>query len=400
MTPKRNSLNLAPKTKGNPSPADPKTKGNLTQFPVQRKPEPNDLEKDHVPQGDLITDLSKKLSCKEQAFLDLPIKEIKHFNIIRDFKIPTKSIYPIVIIFKDSGHYHCIDGWNLVQETEKKGEDTIKCHVFYMDSYYVPAIVVFKAAMRSMPLGGTCSHAEMIQNIRICFQSIKGANEIPKASGHGGNRKGPEFDNKMKQRIIDLLIEHLGKTRRKILEYINHGVDLPDETLEFLVGKEAGRRFFEAVQKNKTNVIARLKQEKVETEAILKHLSARMKEWYEEYQREGEVTDEFKKTELPPEEIDQIPDEIAAQEKKEPQVHNHWTGNSSTQEDLPPTKNQIFEELGAIIDPIIQLQEEKSDITEDLIQQILSASKQLVLLSESMGNLLSAIQPTSELEVA
>jgi hypothetical protein len=298
MIPRKDSFINAQEITGNPTQPDSKAEGNLTQFPVQRKPEPNDSVKVQLPQGDMITNLSEKLSCKEQAFKDLPIKELKHFEIIRDFKIPTRSSCPIVIIYKDSRHSHCVDGWNLVQEAEKKGEDTIKCHVFYMDSFYAPAVVVFKAAMRSMPLGGTCSHAEMMQNIRICFQSINGANEIPKASGHGGNRKGPEFDNKMEQKIIGLLVEHLGKPKRKILEYINHGDGLPDEILEFLVEKGTGRRFFEAVQKNKLNVVARLKQDGISHEVILKEISARMIEWHKEYKKDGEITDEFKKTKL------------------------------------------------------------------------------------------------------
>ena len=400
MNPTRDNIINAQEILGNPQQTDSKTKGNLTQFPVQKKPEPNDPVKVQLPQGDLITDLSEKLSCKEQAFIDLPIKEILHFEMIRDFKLPTRSSCPFVIIFKDSGHSHCVGGWNLVQEAEKKGEDIIRCHAFYMDSFYAPAIVVFKAAMRSMPLGGICSHAEMIQNIRICFQSIKGINEIPKASGHGGNRKGPEFDNKMEQKVIELLVEHLGKTKRKILEYINHGDGLSDETLEFLVEKQAGRRFFEKVQKNKSNVMARLKQEELTQEAIVKEISARMREWHKEYEETGEITDEFKKTELSPKEIKQIPEQIAAPKKKESEVHTHWTSNPSPQEDLPTTKEQIYDALGTIIEPFVAMQEEKPDITEDLIQQVLSASKQLVLLSESMTHLMEAAQPSSEIEVA
>jgi hypothetical protein len=400
MTPRKDSFINAQEILDIPTQPDSKTKGNLTNFPVQRKPEPNDPVKVQPPQGDLITDLSQKLSGKEQVFIDLPIKEIKHFNIIQDFNIPTRSMYPIVIVFKDSGHTHCVDGWNLVQEAEKKGENTIKCHVFYMDSFHVPAIVIFKTAMRSMPLGGTCTHAEMIQNIRICFQSIRGANKIPKASGHGGDRKSPEFSDKMEQKIIGLLVEHLGKPKRKILEYINHGAGLSDETLKFLVKKGTGRKFSEEVQKNKTNTIARLKQEGLSQETILKEISKRMQEWHKEYKETGEVESELNKTKLPPEEINKIPPQIAAPKKKEPEVHTHWTGNTSAQEDLPPTKDQIYAELGTIIEPFVALQEEKPDITEDLIQQILNASKQLVFLSESMTYLMEAAQPPSKLEVA
>lgn len=400
MTPRRESTNDTQEILGIPTQPKSKTKDNVTRFPVQKKPESNESGKGQLPQGDLITDLSEKLSCKEEAFIDLPIKEIKHFEMIRDFKIPTRSSCPIVIICKDSGHSHCVDGWNLVQEAEKKGEDTIKCHVFYMDSFYAPAIVVFKAAMRSMPLGGTCSHAEMIQNIRICFQSIKGCDEIPKASGHGGNRKSPEFSNKLEQKVIELLVEHLGKPKRKILEYINHGDGLSNETLEFLVEKQTGRRFFEAVQKNKSNVVERLKQEGLTQEVILKEIARRMQEWYEEYEKTGEVESELNKTKLPPEETNKIPPEIVAPAKKAPQVHTHWTGNNSTQEDLSPTKDQIYDELGTITNPLTQLQEDKPDITGDLIQRVLNASKQLVLLSESMENLLEMAQASSELGVA
>jgi hypothetical protein len=400
MSPKRSNTINAQEIQGIPVLPDLKTVGNLTQFPVQKKPESNEADKVQTPPGDLITDLSKKLSYKEQAFIDLPISKIMHFEMIQDFKIPTRSSCPIVTIYKDSGHSHCVDGWNLVQEAEKKGEDTIRCHVFYMDSFYAPAVVVFKASMRSMPIGGICSHAEMIQNVRICFQSIRGANEIPKASGHGGDRKTPEFGNKMEQRIIELLIEHLGKTRKKILEYINHGDGLSDETLEFLVEKQTGRKFSEEVQKNKSNVIERLKQKGLTQEEIFKEISARMREWYEEYEKTGEVESELNKPKLPPEETNKIPSEIAAPKKKEPEIHTHWTGNISSQENLPPTKDQIYDELGTIMSPLIQLQENKPDVTKDLIQQVLNASKRLVLLSESMTHLMEAAQASSELEVA
>ena len=222
----------------------------------------------------------------------------------------------------------------------------------------------------------------------------------PKASGHGGNRKGPEFDNKMEQKVIELLVEHLGKPKRKILEYINHGDGLSNETLEFLVEKQTGRRFFEAVQKNKSNVVERLKQEGLNQEVILKEISRRMKEWYEEYEKTGEVESELNKTKLPPEKTDKIPPQIAAPKKKEPEVHTHWTGNTSAQEDLPPTKNQIYDELGTIVEPLVQLKEECPDITDDIIEQILTASKQLVLLSESMGHILHQGQTDSERGVA
>jgi hypothetical protein len=103
---------------------------------------------------------------------------------------------------------------------------------------------------------------------------------------------------------------------------------------------------------------------------------------------------------MSPEEINKIPPEIIPPVKKAPKVHTHWTGNTSSQEDLPPTKDQVYAELGTIIDPFAQLHEIKPDITEDLIQQVLNASRQLVLLSESMESLLEMAQASSEREVA
>jgi len=379
---------------------DSKTMGNLTKFPGQSKQKTDQLKEDHAPQGDLIDDLSDKLSCKDQAFLDLSIEKIKHFEIIQDFTSPTRSAYPIVIIFNDSGDCHCVDGWHLVQKAEEKNVDTIKCHVFYKDSFDIAAASIFKTALRSMPLGGTCSHAEMILNIRICFRLITGAAENPKALGHGGDRKGSEFNNNIDQKIIKLLVEHLGKPKRKIREYINHGDGLLDEIIEFFVKKGTGRRFFEAAQKNKSNVIANLKQKGLTQEEILKEISARMEGWYEEYEKTGEVASELNKTKLPPEETDQIPDEIKAPGKKAPKIHKHFTGNKTSEADPIPTKDQIFEELGAIIDPIINVKEEQLDINEEMVEQIINTAKQLMNLSESVEYFLHQSQTGSEREVA
>jgi len=395
MTQQRNSLNLVQSAKDNSSTTD--SKGNLTKFPGQPGQHNDESAKGQLPQGDLIADLSQKLSCKEEEFKDLPVKEIKHFNIVKDFTLPTRSSCPIVIIFKDSGHCHCVDGWNLVQQAKEKPEDTIRCLISYMDSFDAAATGVFKTALRSMPPGGICTHAEMILNIRICIRLIKGCNEIPKASGHGGARKGSEFDNNFDQKIVGLLVEHLGKTKKKIQEYINHGADLPDDNLEFLVEKKASRRFFEEVQRNKAKVIADLKQKKVKPDAILTQISEQMKEWYEEYEKIGEITSVLKKTELPPEVIKQIPKEIIAPTKKAPKVHIRWTGNTAPQ-DLPPSKDQIYDKLGTIMEPFVQLRNDRPDIVEGHIQQVLAASKQLILLSESMEHQLEVDKTASEKE--
>lgn len=60
-----------------------------------------------------------------------------------------------------------------------------------------------------------------------------------------------------------------------------------------------------------------------------------------------------------------------------------------------PSKDQIYEELDAIVDPIIQFKEDQPEMTEGLIQQVLAASKQLILLSESMEHRLEIVQTGS-----
>lgn len=373
-------------------------KWNITEFPGQPPKKTGQQKENHVPQGDLIADLSHKLSFIEQVFKNLPVKDIIHFKTIKDFRLSTRSAYPIVIIFKDSGHCHCIDGWNLVQQASNENKKAIKCHIFYMDSYDVAAVGIFKLALRSMPLGGTCSHAEMILNIRICFRLIAGGTQIPKPLGHGGDRKGSKYDNNLNQKIIELLAAHLGKTKRKIREYINHGNELSDEILEFLVKVGATRRFFEAIQKNKNNVIAMLKQEEVNPGSILKQISCCTKEWYAEHKKTGEIADELKKEVLSDEETQQIPDEIVMPSKKSAKVHKHWVKKTVSEEDLPPTKDQIYAELSIVIGPILQLKGDQPDITEDIIQQVLGTSKQLLVLSESMSHQLEMNQMQSERE--
>jgi hypothetical protein len=349
----------------------------------------------HIPRGDLKKTLQIVLPGEEHGFADIPVESIHHFTSIADYKKPTRSKYPIVVITKDSGDCHCIDGWELVRKASKN--ETIKCHIFLMDSYSVSGIAIFKAAVRSIPRGGICSHAEMMRNTRDCFRLIRGSDELPNKEFHGGCRKGPAFDNSTHQEIVALLADEFGKPKRKIREYINHADYMSDEALGYFVEKGAGRRFFEKAQKNKNYVTDNYKQEELNEPGIIKRVFDHMKEWFEEYTNSEKIATVCDKSKVSETIIEDLKETAKSLSKNKPQVHKHWLGNDTP--DSSPTKNQIYDAFKTINESLVQLIEKRPDISEDLLNYSLNSAMQIMTVSQAIRYLLQQKTATPGKEV-
>lgn len=283
----------------------------------------------------------------------LEIAQIQPFTAIPDFKTPTVSGHPIVIRTPSKGHF-CLDGWELVEESRQQNHQSILCEIIHARSDSEIDIALHKAAVRSMPPGGTCTYAEMVANTIRLFGMLMESEQNLETFSHGGARRGTSFTSRRDQDAITVLVQRLGKNRKTILKQLEHGAYLNEEVLKALVEADVPKGFFEAVQQGKTALIGELKTAQRQGAEIITAVSSKMLLWLTEARTPVPI------------EISPIEDSQAVRTTREktsrgsrpqkPGKFSHWTGNEPAAASEPPSDEEyVRNEIRRIAAELVRL---------------------------------------------
>ena len=284
----------------------------------------------------------------------LEIVQIQPFTAIPDFKTPTASVYPIVIRTPSKGCF-CLDGWGLIEEARQQNRPSTDCEIIHTRSDSEIDIALYKAAVRSMPIGGTCSYAEMVGNTVRLFGMLMDSGQNLETFSHGGARRGTSFTSRRDQDAIAVLEDRFGRKRKTILKQLEHGAYLNEEAQKALVEADVPKGFFEAMQQDKTALVAELKTARRPAADIINAVSAKMIFWLTEAQTPVPV------------EISPIEDSQAVQTTREktsrgsrtskPRKFTHWAGNELAKAGNPLNEERVRGEMKRIADDLLQLSE-------------------------------------------
>jgi O6-methylguanine-DNA--protein-cysteine methyltransferase len=301
--------------------------------------------KEQDSRGDLKYSQINQSISSQPVIAELDIPEIQPFQYIPDYTCPTISPHPIVVISPTS--CHCIDGWDLIQKAKSTDKSKIACHIFYIPEYSETEVAIQKVAIRTMPIGGTCSYAELVRNANILFNMLLASSENPVVFSHGGARRGSAYAGNREDNIRVLLAERLGKSITTINKYLNHHEYLSEETMCEILASDEGKKFFEEAQRNKRILIKNMKSDEKSEEEITAQISKQMISWLKEYQSTEEIKTDFGVEEEP----DSPDNENFATNKndKEKQADfNPWQGNSEEDNERESTFEGVRDEYKAI----------------------------------------------------
>lgn len=317
------------------------------------------------------------------------IPQIQRFTLIPDFRTRTAAPHPIVISTPTKG-YFSLDGWDLIQQARQQNHPSIVCEIIHVSSDSEIEIALHKAAVRSMPQGGTCSHAEMVGITVRLFGMLMESSENLEVFSHGGARRGIRFTKVREEDVITILTERLGKSRKTILKNLQHGEYLNEQALHAAVEADVPKGFFEVLQQGKTALVSDLKAVKRSAAEIVEVVSAKMLVWLKEA------------TTPVPKEISPIgdPQALKASRKKTKQKSqvakaskfSHWTGNECTKSEDPVNEDYIRSEMKRIGTNLLQLAEERNLVMMDLI----AAVRSLIVGLSRIASLLISLSSQNE----
>jgi hypothetical protein len=224
----------------------------------------------------------------DERFEEVPIDSIQPFGIIPDYIAPTDLKYPVVVM-TPSG-YVCLDGWNLIEDAKANGKMVVKCYVECISEHCDEELAIRKVSLREKPRGGISSYAETVRNTKYLKEILSASNKDLKVFHHGGSRKGESFTSSKQENVTKVLSFRLGKSISTIGQYLNHGLYLNDETLNFLAEKKADKDFFEKAQIHKRTEINAKKSQRVSDDEITTQISGKMVDWYGEHKVAGKIT--------------------------------------------------------------------------------------------------------------
>jgi hypothetical protein len=342
-------------------------------------------EKEQDSRGGSKTSEAVKFVTNRPILAELATHEIQPFQIIPDYESSTISPYPIVV--KSPSSCHCIDGWDKVEFSTARNQTTLTCHVFYIPEYSETEIAIRKVAIRTMPIGGICSYAELVRNANILFNILLACSENPVVFSHGGARRGPAYADNREDNIRSLLAERIGKSITTINKYLNHGEYLNEETMGEILTSGEGKKLFEAAQRNKRILIKNMKSDEKSEDEIAAEISKQMISWLKEYQSTGEI-----KTDFGVEQEPESPDDGSLAVNKttaEKQAHlNPWQGIREEKNDGGPTFESVRDEYRTIGEMAIK-------DTED---QELTLNKLELSTKESIQKLAAVLQKIKALQ--
>jgi hypothetical protein len=341
-------------------------------------------EKIQVASGDLNAASQPADPPYTKTIEPLEITQILPFAAIPDFKTPTASAHPIVIRTPSTGCF-CLDGWELVEEARQQNYQSIPCEIIHARSDSEIDLALHKAAIRSMPAGGTCSYNEMVGNTVRLFKMIMESGEVLETFSHGGARRGTTYTSCREHDAVALLSKRLGRGRKTILKQLEHGEYLNEEALRALVEADVPKGFFEVVQQGKTALVAELETARRQPADIINAVSAKMLFWLTEAQTPVPI------------EISPIEDSQAVQTTKEktsrgsrtPKARNftHWAGNESAVAGTPVNEDHVRGEMKRIAADLLQLSEDPDLAKTAQVEAVRSLTVQLSKLTAHLVHL-------------
>jgi hypothetical protein len=196
------------------------------------------------------------------------------------------------------------------------------------------------------------------------------SSEDPVVFSHGGARRGDSYKNRRENNIRLVLAERLGKSVTTINKYLNHGEFLSEAALQTLISAGVKKGFFEAIQKDKQQLIDDLKLEQKSHDEIVNAVSARVLLRLEQFQAcqlpevvSGQNDEDHPSAGQAPVKIDSIKQAAA-----KPMEHKHWSGNPSAAIQKQQTEDEIRKEFIAVGQLLIETAENKTLATQDHIQ--------------------------------
>ena len=330
-----------------------------------------------------------------EEIAELPIASIRPCRNIPDYRDLTESPHPIVIQSPDA--CHCIDGWNLIEQALAEGISTVRCHVFKIERHSETELAIRKVAIRTKPLGGTCSYAELVRNTCRLFTILCESADDPVVFSHGGNRRSADFAGKRENNIRSVLSERLGKSQTTINKYLQHGEYVSDDAFNELIDANASKGFFEATQKEKQRYASELISQQTASDEIIRLVSAKTLDWLQTGQTpieteilppERAIEPQAPATQPAPSRIESHPPSRQPCEFRTPEAPEPVTDDSaSTEDDIRSQIRRIGSELITVAD-----NDEASDE-----QQITILRDQIARLAAILQHLAS--RSTNEIEI-
>jgi hypothetical protein len=339
--------------------------------------------------GDLNSPFNPSDRGFEKSIEPLEIANITHFSGIPDFIDPTRSPYPIIV--KSPTSVQCIDGWELVEQAKHRGETSIICEIIHIQRDSEIDVAIWKASVRTMPIGGRCIYPEEVRNTCRLFMMLCESADNPVVFSHGGARRGDRYTNCHENNIRLVLEDRLGKKPKTINKHLNHGQFISDEAIQDLIDAREKKGFFEAIQKDKQRLIDELTSEQKSHDEIVNAVSDRVLSWFEE----GETSDPAEIIIPQTDQHDPPATEIQSQQNVvpppsvKPIEHKHWSGNPSAASEKPPTEDEICQEFIAVGRLLIETAENKEMAIQDRLQIFSAQVFRQSRLIQKLGYLLT-----------
>ena len=321
-----------------------------------------------------------------EEIVELPIASIRPCRNIPDYRDKTESTVPIVVQSPDA--CHCIDGWNLIEQAQAEGNSTVRCHVFKIYRHSETELAIRKVAIRTKPLGGTCSYAELVRNTCRLFTILCESADDPVVFSHGGNRRGADFGGKRENNIRSLLSERLGKSQTTINKYLQHGEYVSDDAFSELIDSNAPKGFFEATQKEKHRYASELTSQQTASDEIIRLVSAKTLDWLQTGQTpietvilppERAIEPQAPATQPAPSRIESNPQSRQPCEFRTPEAPEPRTDDfESTEDDIRSQFRRIGSELMTIANNDEASDEQQITILRDQIARLASILQHLV----------------------
>lgn len=333
-----------------------------------------DLKATDQPQAPLFTKLIEAVG----------IAQIQHFTAIPDFQTPTAAPYPIVIRTPSKGCF-CIDGWKMVERARQQDHSSIVCEIYYTRSDSKTEIALHKAAVRSMPPGGTCSHAEMVGITVRLFGMLMESSENLEVFSHGGARRGTGFTKAREEDVIAILMQRLGKSRKTILKHLQHGEYLNEQALNAAVEADVPKGFFEAVQQGKAALIEKVKADQRLPAEIVVVVSAKMLEWLKEARIPVPV--EISPSENP--QVVQTTEEKVSRSSQPSKASEftHWAGNEAATSEPTIDEEHVRNEIKGIGTELVRLSESPDLSSPAQVQAVQELTVELSRLTAYLRHL-------------
>jgi hypothetical protein len=318
---------------------------------------------------------------------------IQHFPLIPDFRTRTAAPHPIVMSTPSKGCF-CIDGWEMVERAREQDRPSIVCEIIHVSSDSETEIALHKAAVRSMPPGGTCSHAEMVANTVLLLGMLMESGEKLEVFSHGGARRGTGFIKVREEDVITVLVERLGRSRKSILKNLQHGEYLNEQALHAAIEADVPKGFFEAVQQGKAALVSDLKAAKRSEAEIVEVVSAKILVWLKE--ATTPVPKEISPSDNP--QVVQTTEEKASRSSQPSKASEftHWAGNEAATSEPTIDEGRVRSEIRGIGTELVRLSESPDLISPEQVQAVQELTVQLSRLTAYLCHLSNQSGVTKE----